>query len=376
MKRAKQQISPVTILKVQSIEEAKQLCLCKTFKPMLFSVRLLGLFPITWEHTGGRCVYRKSAFWMIYSFAITCLYIYIVATSIDIDKLANSKCLIIILNEITNGIYGCYIVLLTVIAYIRFPRWISALTQLSKILQDGLYCQSAMRISIRTQYAYIVLFSLNVLVHLGLLIWLHMSPYYQITFNYIEFIYRLLRDISYGFQAQFTGFVIVMSGILACFEKLTKALLQYTPLHPDNSLDYSNANTDFVGLVTFNLCKGSHQTTKNTHFFTPAESTEYLRIKHEDVSLCIYTFNDAMNPQFLLHTVVELVILIIHWYATVAYFVYTFKDPAAMAIHLTNCYYIFMHSTGVFLFLKSAQLLKNLVSKKTTVKWGYFEPRG
>lgn len=362
MKRSKSQVGPVAVLQVRPKEEKPNLCLCKTFTPMLVFVRFLGLFPITWEHVDDVCTYRRSALWMIYTFGITCIYILIVAASVDFDKIVNTKCLIIILNEITNGIYGCYIVILTVIAYIRFPRWISALTQLSKLLQDGLYCQSAMRVSIRTQYAYIALFSLNALVHVGLLIWLHFSPYYQITFNNIDFIYRILRDISYGFQAQFTGFVIVMSGILACFEKLTKSLLQYNPLNPGNNLDYSNATTDFVGVVSFRLCKSSHQIPKNTHFFTPAENTEYLRIKHEDVCLCIYTFNDAMNPQFLLHTVVELVILIIHWYAGVAYLVYPFKDPAAIAIHITNCYYIFMHSAGVFLFLKNAQLLKNLVS--------------
>lgn len=341
------------------------MCLCRTLKPILVTIRFFGLFPISWEHSSdNRCLYKKSLPWMVYTFLLTCFYIFIVASSVDLNKIANSKCLILILNDITNGIYGLYIIVLTVVSYFRFPKWIDALTQLSKSLQDGLYCYSAKRISMLTQYANIALLFFNILVHISMLMWLNISKNYEISFSYIDFVYRCLQNITYGFQAQFTAFVIVMSGTLACFEKLAKSILQYTPLHPSRNIDDSNSTTDFLGVVNYKLCKGLHISQKNSLNSASAANIEYLRILHEDLSLCIYMFNDSMNPQFLLHTVVELVVLIIHWYAVVAYLVYTFKDPAAKAIHVTNCYYVFVHCSGLFLFLKNAQLLKNLVSNR------------
>lgn len=354
--------APETLLQVVPIERKRNLCLCKTIEPILITVRLLGLCPITWEHENYQCTYKKSLLWTFYTFFISCFYIFVVASAVNFEKITNSKCLIIILSEVTNAINGFYIILLLFVAYLRFPKWIAAFTRLSKALQNGLYCQSARTISIKTQYGYIVLFFVILLVRIAILVGLHVSRSYQISFNYTDFLYRGIQDMAYAFQTQFIGFIIFISGTLACFEKLTKNLLRYTSMHPTKNIDASNFSTDFLGVVNFKLCKGTHVASGKIVRETPTYKIEYLRILHEELSLCIYAFNDAMNPQFLLHTVVELTVLIIHWYAVVAYFVYTFKDPAAPAIHVINCYYVFVHSSGLFLFLKNAQLIKNLVS--------------
>lgn len=359
---AKRQIAPVTFLKVVPIERKRNICLCESLKPILITVRCLGLLPITWLHENNHCTYKKSLFWMVYTFFVTCFYILVVILAADFRQIVTSRCLIVILNEITNAAYGFYVIILIFVSYFRFPKWIAALNHLSNSLRDGLYCQSAIRVSIRSQYAHVALLFATVVIHTGLLVWLDISTHYQISFNYINFAYRFMQDLSYGFQALFTGFVIVMSGTLACFERLTKNTLQYTPLHPAKNIDESNNKNDFLGIVNYNLCKGSHRTPSKLMNLPAAEKIEYLRILHEDLSCCIYKFNEAMNPQFLLHTVVELAVLIIHWYAVVAYLVYTFKDPAAQAIHVMNCYFVFIHGSGLFLFLKNAQLLKNLVS--------------
>lgn len=361
MALGKRQVAPVNYLKVIPIGKKQKICLCKALNPIFVTVRLLGLFPITWVHKRNHCTYKKSLFWMVYTFFITCTHIFIVAIAIDFKKIGNSKCLIVILNDITNAVYGFYVILLTIVAYIRFPKWIQALTQLTNAIRDGVYCQSAIRISILTQYANIGLFLANISIHTGLLLWLDLSANHQNSFNYVDFSYRFLQNITYGFQVYFTAFVIVMSGTLACFEKLTKNTLQYTSMHPSKSIDESNNSTDFLGVVNYRLCKGSHQPPETLTSNSTAGNIEYLRILHEDLSLCIYMFNESMNPQLLLHTVVELAVLIIHWYAVVAYLVYTFKDPAAKAIHVLNCYYVVVHCSGLFLFLKNAQLLKNLV---------------
>lgn len=357
------QVASVTFLKVIPVERKNTICLCQSLRPMLTVVRFFGLFPVTWVHENKRCIYKKSLFWMFYTFLLTCGYITIFVMSFNLKKLFTTKCLIVILNDITNSLYGVYIVLLTIVAYFKFPKWIAALTQLSESLKDGIYCQPAIRTSILTQYANIGLLLTNIFIHVLILICLSLSSKYQVSYSPVDIAYRVLQDVTYGFQAQFTGFVIIMSGILACFEKLTKNTLHYTPLHPSKNLDDANTTTDFLGVVNYSLCKGSHSQQNKLSKSTPAEIIEYLRVLHEELSLCIYTFNDTMNPQFLLHTVVELVVLIIHWYAVVAYLVYTFKDPVAKAIHVTNCYYVLIHSSGLFLFLKNAQLLKNLVRK-------------
>lgn len=362
MTQGNRKITPVTYLKVIPIQRKENFCLCKSLKPMFVTVRLFGLFPVTWVHENNHCTYRKSFFWMIYTFVICCIYIFIFASAVDFNKLANSKCLIVILNDITNIIYGFYGIVLIIVAYIRFPKWITSLNQLSNTLRDGLYCLSANRISIRSQYAYLTLFMVILVVQAGLLVSLNMSTHYKISFDTIDFTYRMLKDVSYGFQLHFTAFVVMMSGTLACFEKLTRNSLQYSSLHITKSVDESNSTNDFLGIVNYSLCKGSHEPPTKLKNSSPTAIVEYLRILHEDISLCIYMFNESMNPQFLMHTVVELIVLIIHWYAVVAYLVYTFKDPAAKAIHVLNCFYVLVHSSGLFLFLKNAQLLKNLVS--------------
>ncbi|VEN45592.1 unnamed protein product [Callosobruchus maculatus] len=69
-----------------------------------------------------------------------------------------------------------------------------------------------------------------------------------------------------------------------------------------------------------------------------------------------------MNPIFLFHTVIELTVLIIHAYAAVAYFVYTFKHPLAPAVQVINYVFLFFHSMGMLVFLRNAQQLKNMIT--------------
>jgi hypothetical protein len=156
--------------------------------------------------------------------------------------------------------------------------------------------------------------------------------------------------------------ISVFIGILACFEKLTISCLKYTPVHPMKGINETNNTRDFFGLVTYKLCKEEHPCTGKLAKLPQAEVVEFLRILHEDISLVIYEINDCMNPQFLCHTVVELTVLIVQWYAVIVYMAFTFKAPLASSIHVVNCFFVIMHTLGIFLFLKNAQQLKNMVS--------------
>ncbi|XP_072383919.1 uncharacterized protein [Diabrotica undecimpunctata] len=155
------------------------------------------------------------------------------------------------------------------------------------------------------------------------------------------------------------GFLIAT---LACFEKFTVSCLKYIPVHPMKDIDDSNNISDFMGVIHYKICRENHPATDDLLEMKPAEIIEYLRIYHEELSMCIYSWNKSMDPYFLIHTVIELGMLIIHWYAVIAYMVYSFKDPQAHTIHLINWAYVIFHTYSLFLFLKNAQQLKNMVN--------------
>lgn len=340
-----------------------RLCLCTTLSPLLRISRLLGLFPISWTHENNKCVYKKSLFWVFYTFFVICLYTYQIGTSVDFLHLVKKKSLLILLNDITEAIYGVYILILTLACFARHPQWIRALNELLPILKHDLLCQSAMKVVVRVQYGLIVIVILVSFLEIGVLLWLQFSDAYQSNFHINIFINRTIQNISFAFYALFFAIISTLIGILACFERLTIKALKHVPVHPMKGIDETNNKRDFGGIISYKLCKGEHYCTPKMNKLSPPDLVEYLRILHEEISLCIYRFNDCMNPQFLVHTGVELTVLIIHWYAVIAYMVYNFKSPLAKTIHVMNCSFVIQHTIGLFMFLRNAQHLKNMVSK-------------
>lgn len=351
-----------------------RLCLCTTLSPVLRISRLLGLFPISWTHENNKCVYKKSLFWVLYTFFIICLYTYQIGTSVDFVHLVKKKSLLILLNDITEAIYGIYILILTLANFTRHPRWIKALNELLPILKHDLLCQSAMKVAIRVQYGLITTAILVSLFETGVLFWLHLSDAYLSNFNMNIFINRGMQNISFAFYMLFFAVISVLVGVLACFEKLTIKALKHVPVHPMKGIDETNNERDFCGIIKYKLCNGEHYCTPKMDKLSSPDLVEYLRILHEEISLCIYRFNDCMNPQFLVHTGVELTVLIIHWYAVIAYMVYNFKSPFAKTIHVMNCTFVIQHTIGLFMFLKNAQHLKNMVSKVRKLEQNFMFP--
>ncbi|XP_018566861.1 uncharacterized protein LOC108907603 [Anoplophora glabripennis] len=336
-------IAPVSLGKVVNPNETR-LCLCTTLSPVLRISRLLGLFPITWTHENNRCTYKKSLFWVFYTLLVICLYIYQVGTSVDFLHLAKKKSLLILLNEITEAIYGVYILILTVANFTRHPQWIKALNELLPVLKHDLFCQSAMKVVVKVQYGLIATIIFVSMLEITVLLWLHYSE---------------------GFQTNFDVNIFINRGVLACFEKLIIKALKHVPVHPMKEINETNNESEFFGVIYYKLCKSEHHCTTKMDKLSPPDLVEHLRILHEEISLCIYKFNDCMNPQFLVHTGVELTVLIIHWYAVIAYMVYNFKSPFAKTIHVMNCSFVIQHTIGLFLFLKNAQHLKNMIEGLT-----------
>lgn len=345
-----------------SPESAKDVCLCKTIAPVLYVCRFVGFLPITWTHNAnGKCVFARSLVWLLYSFIITSLYVFQVGNSVDFMNLTGKKSLPVLLNDITDAIYGIYIIILTATSFFRYPKWVKTLNEMDEIFRDGIFCNSARKVVTRLQYGFIVIIIGIIVLITTLLSLLHFSDSYKTNFNYNIIINKMLQTIPFMFYILFFTMIAVYVGILVCFEKLTISCLKYAPVHPLKDIDETNNMGDFFGIIDYRICKGQHTSNHVLMKLLPPEIVEHLRILHEDISLSIYKMNACMNPQFLFHTVVELTVLIIHWYAVIAYIAYDFESPFGRTIHVLNCLFVIMHTIGLFLFLKNAQHLKNMV---------------
>lgn len=338
------------------------------FIPIAYLTRLFGFFPLTWEHYNGKCVYKKSYIWSFWSIIVAALYIFQFTRSVDIFKLKTIKSLPILLNDITEAIYGFYVIILTMISFYRFPRWIKTMNSLMSVLKEGIFCQSSMKVVLMIQYSFIAMFTVAMLVEAGILIFLHFSENYESNFDNNIYINKFLQNVPFVFYLLFFTMISGFIGILGCFEKLTINCLKYTHIHPMKEINETNNVSDFFGIFKYKVCKEEHYCSSRLSKMPQPHVIEHLRVLHEDISLVIYEINNCLNPQFLCHTVVELTVLIIQWYAVIVYMAFEFKAPMASTIHVVNCQFVIMHSVGIFLFLKNAQRLKNMVSSNQKFK--------
>lgn len=338
-------------------------CFCHALSPILFTCKLFGFFPISWENQRGQCVYKKSYLWLSYSGVICTLYVVQLFSFHDLLHFDKSKQLPELLSVINDIMYLVFVAILTLLNVARFPRFVKTLNKLIPIIKEaGLGCPSALASSRRVEYGYLILFFGELFVEYGVLIWLHYSERYQTNFDYNIFLNTGIQNIPFVFYMLFFCMCSAFISILACFEKLIIHALKFTPVHPLNDIDETNNKRDFIGLIKYQVCKQEHKCFGKMLQLTQPELIEYLRSLHEDISLAMYDINSCLNPQLLFHTVVELTVLIIHWYEVIIYTSYEFASPYASTINFLNWVFVIAHTAGLFLFLKSAQELKNMVS--------------
>lgn len=356
---------------IKDIESEKRnsLCLCRTVSPVLGFARILGLFPLSWKHENNKCTFGRSAFWMSYSLVVICFQLFILFECVDYQNMVKNRCLMSLLDNITNAIYGHYIVVLLLTNFFRAPRWIRAFNNFVLVLRENLFCHEAMKTAMTIQYTNIVIFIAIVLIHGLVLLWLHLSDIYITHFNIFDLMHRISQNFPLIFYLLFFNIISALTGTLACFEQMTINVLGYIPVHPMKGIDETNNQRDYIGMFYYKLCKGKHTSPSKYATLSSPELVEHLRILHEDICLSIHEFNECMNPTFLIHTVVELADLVIHFYAVIAYLVYSFTNEVAGAIHVLNFYFVIIHTFGVFFFLKNAQHLKNMVS----MYWKYLK---
>lgn len=336
-------------------------CVCKTLGPALMLARLFGVFPVSWRHTTEKCVYEKSLTWLIYTGFVIIFQIFVTYSNVNYSNLLNAT-LLVIIDNLTNLYYSHYVVLITLLGFFKFTAYITTLNTLASTLKDGVLCQSAMRRVVLLQYAIFASLALVATFQIILYIWLNNSTSYEANFSIMNILYRMFMNFSFGLYAVVFTIFGLLIGSLACFEKYTLNCLKYVPVHPLRDIDDSNNSSDFMGIIHYKLCTENHFITSQMLDLKPADVVENLRIYHEEFSLCIYSWNKSMDLLFLTHTVMELAVLIVDWYAVIAYLVYSFKAPIAATMNILNLFYVVSHTYGLFLFLKNCQALKNIVS--------------
>lgn len=355
----------MNITPLKKTNNKPNICLCKSISPGLIACRIVGLLPIVSVHEQGKCVFKRSYYWLAYSFFIMILYICQVFFStelLNIFHISEGKSLHGILGSVNDIIYSIYIVVLTFLNAIQFSKFAKTLNRLGPIMKDGIYCASSRKVMLNIHYGVIIVYVLLVLIQYLTIAWLHYSESYESNFDVKILINRLVQNIPFIFYILFSATCSLFISCLVCFEKLTIHALKFTPVHPMKGIDETSNERDFMGIIKYNMCNEDHFLPMNAAKLKPAEVVEYLRILHEDICIIMYEMNNCLNPQILVHTVVELTVLIVHWYAVIIYAAFNFKDPLASTIHFLNCLFVVMHSLGLFVFLRNAQQLRNIVS--------------
>ncbi|KAK4873074.1 hypothetical protein RN001_015103 [Aquatica leii] len=337
-------------------------CLCQSIAPLLFVAKIFGLLPISWKNVKGQCKFTKSYAWLSYAIVISSFYTVQLFISTDVLNFDKNKPLPELLSAINDIMYVIFVAILTVLNVARFPRFVQTFNSLIPVIKDaGLCCQSSLESLRKIQFGYMILFFGEIMIQMAVLIGLHYSDSYMTNFDYNIFVNVGIQNVPFVFYMIFFMSCSIFISILGCFEKLVINTLKFTPVHPLSDIDETNNKRDFIGLIKYEVCKQEHKSFGKMLLLSQPELVEYLRGLHEDISLAMYSINSCMNPQLLFHTVVELTVLIIHWYEVIVYTSYTFSSPLASTINFVNWMFVIAHSIGLFLFLKSAQDLKNMV---------------
>lgn len=321
------------------------------------------MMPICCSDINNTCVFRKSNLWILYSLVIISGHLYKLIFGTDILTFDASRPLREVLYDINNIIYLVFATVLTTLNMIKYPNFARAFNKLCPLVKEpGLLCNSTLLTFRNVQAGYVLILMVVMGIEFGVLFWLHESESYETHFDLNFIISRTIYYFPFVFYLLFFSTCSLFVCVLACYEKLVMNALHFRPVHPLPEIDETNNTHYFVGLFAYNICKEEHTCSEKMLKMTPTELLEYLRFFHEDLSQLMYELNSCMNPQLLFHTTVELAVLIVHWYEVVMYITYEKATPYTSTINFLNWVFAISHSIGLFLFMKNAQELKNMVS--------------
>lgn len=345
----------------------RKLCVCESLKPAFVICRIFGMFPITSSHDKyNNCVYGKNQKWFIYSVLIVIVRLiraFILTDLFNMFDIGRQRSLHPIIASLNEIVYAFFIAGLSVMNIYRSPKFVHTLNHISAMMKENLYCNSSRRAVLTVQYGMAVLFLTAIFTKYAAIIYVHLSDSYDSkSFNFKIYSNALVQAEIFLIYIIFVAITSVVMGMLGCFKKYAISCLDFTPICSLQDIDDNNNSAEFIGLIDYKLCTEIHRTIDNVKKLPFAEVIEYLRCLHEEVCMVMYEMNDSLNPQFVAHVSVELVVLILNWYTVIMFIAYVFSNPIAKTLHFLNLFYIVMHTLAFAIFLKQAQQLQNLVS--------------
>ncbi|KAK9880883.1 hypothetical protein WA026_013211 [Henosepilachna vigintioctopunctata] len=118
---------------------------------------------------------------------------------------------------------------------------------------------------------------------------------------------------------------------------------------------------NLFNIFDLTCCKGNHIPTINCKELSTSEKIEYLRQLHGDLAELVIKINSCFNPQLLIHTSVEISMLVINWYAVIIGVSYNFNNSDADALWILNIVFAIFHTFGMMSLLRNSQDLTNII---------------
>lgn len=286
----------------------------------------------------------------------------------DGSKFLNIKYITVLLNNIMDVLYIGLVIVLIICNAIRCKSFVKYLNQISKVMKEVDLCRSVCSLMVVVGWITIGVCYAWIAVELAVFLFLHISESFNTGYGFTFFVSKFIHF----YTAVYTIFIVcVMNtiiGTLACFEKLTRSCLRYTAVHPLKTIVETNNFRDFLGIVSYELCKDDHPVPPRLSKLSTAEQVEYLRRLHEDICLVVYQYNSCLNPQLLCGIVIILIILVVQLYSVIVHLGFEASTPQTNAIFVLNCMSVFIHAAGLFVIFRNTQQYKNMVRLDWYVK--------
>lgn len=349
------------------LEERKTVCLCSVLGSVFSFGKIFGFSPFTYVHEGNFCRFEKSSKWFSIISLIDVILLVSIIYFFKFDVLFKRNEITVLLSYITDLIYDLYYVELIFFNLYSHSSWIRTLNELNKLMQKGVICKSVLDLQNKLQKRFIYFFILVLLLYGLVLIYLMQSDYFKLSLKYFQILEKMLQSFVFMFYIFFFTFLTLITSALNCFYKMSFVALKYKRIYPMKTILGTSNQQDFLIFITYEACREDHGVPDDFEKKSNAEMLEFFRLFHGEITRIIEHFNECFNPQLLIHTTVEILMLVVNWYSVIIGFAYRFNDPQYGSGLVLNLTYSVLHTVGLFSFLRNSQQLSDTVSFNTFI---------
>ncbi|KAK9880881.1 hypothetical protein WA026_013209 [Henosepilachna vigintioctopunctata] len=339
----------------------QKICLCRSIVLMNTVSAIFGMNSLSSKHVDGMCYFQVSKIRLCWSGFIAIALIFKVYYFSEYEIFTNTLDLPVLLNAITDTVCDSLLMLGLFFNIWKAKQWMKVMNDISKISKYGVLCRSALLTVRNLTWAFTGFIFSMLIFNSAILAYLHFSETYENELQ-ISFIMRkiLQNGVLYYYVVVFATIALQM-GLLTCFEKISQHALNYTEIYPMHKISESNNQQDIFIFFTYNVCNSKHVSNPELQKLPNAEIIEHFRILHEEISEIMYELNNCFNPSLLSNVVIEIIMLVVNWYSVIIKIVYDFHFFGANTIFLLNILFAVSHTIGLFVFLRNAQKLSNMV---------------